>query len=687
MSKPRRQPAIESAPTRSAAWDRTTLFWVVCSIALVVLAFALYSPSLKNGFVFDDADLIVNDHKLRSFWNLSSSLANNYRPLRTISYALDYAVWGLNPTGFRITNILIHAGNCVLALLVARRVTGGARVASLVAALVFAVHPVQVESVAYISGRRDVLFTLFFLAGFLAYAQFRDATVRSRRYMWLGATAVLFLLSLASKEMAASFPLVCALWDVWRATALDDDNERPPLGDVIRRIAREGVILYAVAVAALAGFAYYTIEIRRATTRLIGADIEYWGGSALNNLLTVPLTYAHYVFLTVWPRTLAAQYYGAFDPASGFSDPRVIPAVILLLALSVGSLWLIVRTTHRVAGFGVAWFLVTLLPASQIIPHHEIVADHYLYLPMFGAGLFLAGGLIALERAGARELWQRVALGACIVAIALLAARSVVRERDWLDEATLWEATYKAVPQSPRAAYNYGLVLTNRGEHQRAIPYYEETIQRDPTFVKAYFNLASTYATLGRIDDARDVYRAALASDIGESARSWHLSPDVVVAMYQTELAWLNAQSGETAGARDDLAGILARQPDMLRTQEFYASVLQMRGEIPQTIADLTSRVAANPASMADRAVLASLLWKTGRLDDARTQLEVIYQKNQNSPFANLYLGRYYREVRAGNPQTSTTAADYFAKAETYALTPFDIETVKRAAAGGPPRA
>ena len=129
MTKAKRQAAPESPVSTPTRWTTERAFWTAASVALVVLAFALYVPSLKNGFVFDDADLIVNDRKLRSFWNMSAALVDGYRPLRTISYAIDYAVWGLNPTGFRLTNIALHAASSVLALLVARRVTAGARAA------------------------------------------------------------------------------------------------------------------------------------------------------------------------------------------------------------------------------------------------------------------------------------------------------------------------------------------------------------------------------------------------------------------------------------------------------------------------------------------------------------------------------------------------------------------------------
>lgn len=652
---------------------RPNATWLLWSGLLAVVVFAVFANSLQNSFVFDDMDVVLGDPHVRALGDIKGLLADSYRPLRTITYAIDYAVWGLNPLGFRLTNIAIHAANTVLAFFLARKLTDGALLPSLVAALVFAVHPVQVESVAYISGRRDVLFALFYIAAFFAYTRFRDAETTKARLGWLAATGAGFLLGLMSKEMAASLPIACLLWDVYRATEPEGSSVRA----VVARLVREGAIIYGAAVVALGLFAWYTIFVRGATTR-IGSGIEFWGGSPLNNLLTVPLTYAHYAKLTVWPVTLAAQYYGAFDPAAGLSDPRVVPAILFLVGLAVASIYLIARTRFRVAGFGIAWFLVTLLPASQILPHHEIVADHYLYLPLVGVGLALADVLVAIGRL-ADAKWHTIAYGAAAVVILLLAGRTIARDRDWRDEATLWEATYAAVPQSPRAAYNYGLVLTTRSEHQRAIPLYQQAIEGDPTFIKAYFNLASTYAGLGRIDDAREVYHAALESDIGAAARTWHMEPDVLRAMYRTELAMLDAQAGDTAGAKASLATILSTFPDLLRAEDFFANVVQMRGEREATIDDYRRKVAESPDVVANRLVLANLFWKAGKIDDAYQQLNRAAELNPNSCFANLYLARFYRDYRPGAAPAPGAAAAHFDQALRVVLTPFDAETVRRA--------
>jgi len=176
---------------------------------LVVVVFICYANSLGNDFVFDDVFLVPTYSRVRNLSQLVQTLLDSYRPVRNISYAIDFLLWGLRPFGFHLTNVLIHAANAVMLFLLIRRFSEKLSTAA-VAALIFAVHPIQTDSVSYVSGRRDVLFTLFYLAAFHAYLSYRAKESRT----WF----VLFLcfwgLSLMSKEMAVSLPLVIFLWNV-----------------------------------------------------------------------------------------------------------------------------------------------------------------------------------------------------------------------------------------------------------------------------------------------------------------------------------------------------------------------------------------------------------------------------------------------------------------------------------------
>jgi tetratricopeptide (TPR) repeat protein len=672
-------PAAPMAPADPPADEpaRDARFARLACVALVVVVAALYANSMTNGFVFDDFDVVLGDRRVQLYSNIRALLTDTYRPLRTMSYAVDYAVWGFNPIGFRLTNVAVHMANCVLAFFVARKLFGRDGVAALVAALIFAAHPVQVESVAYISGRRDVLFALFYLVAFLCYTRFGAERTLARKAVWLAATAVAFLFSLMSKEMAASFPFVCLLWDLYGAAAPGAAGERPPLRDVAVRLARERGLLVAAIVPVLAAFAYYTLFLRGATMRVAEASVEFWGGSLLNNLLTVPLTYAHYAWLAVLPVRLVVQYYGAFEPASGLADPRVLPALAFLVGLAGTALWLMFRTSWRAAGFGVGWFLLALLPASQIVPHHEIVADHYLYLPVLGVGIAVAAAIP--RRADSASPWRRRALVAVAAAVVLLGVRTVVRNTDFRDQLSLWEATYAAVPQSPRASYSLGFEMTKRGNHERAMELYREAIARDPEWVEAYFNLSSTLVGLGRYDEARRVCEDALRIDLPHAARTWHTTPRALEAIFKTQIAKVDAQAGRTDTARDALAELVAANPDLIQAQETFASVLEIRRELDGAIADYRARAAAEPEALAPRLTLANLLWEANRHDEAYELFAEAARAKPDSALANFRLAVYYTEFRPGLAPEPTAAAAHFDAAVRAAITFADAEVVQSA--------
>jgi protein O-mannosyl-transferase len=663
------------SPSQHLAPSRNRRFVLLTCLGLAVVAALLYANSLRNGFVFDDYDVILGDPRVQRLSNFTALVTDSYRPLRAISYAIDYAIWGFDPLGFRLTNVAIHMANCVLAFIVARKLVAD-EIAALFAALVFTAHPVQVESVAYLSGRRDVLFALFYLVAFLCYTKFGDARTLAHRIAWLAATGLAFLLSLMSKEMAASFPLVCLLWDVYRATAPGDAGSRPSLREAAARLLRARAALYAVAAVVVAAFAYYTLVLRGATFRVAGTDVEFWGGTLLTNLLTVPLTYAHYAKLAVWPVTLVVQYFGAFDPASGFSDPRVVPALVFLVGLAAAALWLMLRTAWGAVGFGIGWFLVTLLPASQIIPHHEIVADHYLYLPVLGVGIAIAA---VMERVESTHPFRRWALAAATIAVVLLGARTVVRNTDFRDQLSLWEATYAAVPESPRASYSLGFEMTRRGNHERAIELYREAIAEDPEWVEAYVNLSSTLAGLGRYDEARQVCEDALRIDLAHAARTWHTTPQALEATFKIQIAKIDTQTGRTEQARDALAGLVAANPDLIQAQDLLATVLDGRRELDGAIADYRARVGSAPDALEPRLTLASLLWKANRNDEAYDQLVEAVRMRPESPLANYLLAVYYTEFRPGRAPRLGAATEHFDAAARSAITFTDAETVRAA--------
>lgn len=476
---------------------------VVAVLALGLLAAAIYVNSLGNGFVFDDRGLVVFNQEIRDPGQLARMLATGgwrtYRPIRTVSYAIDYYFFGLNPAGFHGFNIFYHVLNGALVFLILRRILRQPRFA-LLAAILFIVHPIQTDSVTYISGRRDLVFTLFYLTGFYAFVRYRETT-RLRYLCFAGGS---YYLSLLSKEMAITLPLLCLCYDLIRslpANRLEGRNSWQALREGMRNLFAQHKWFYIVMGALFVAVALYYILVFR-----VSRQREMWGGGIWPTLLTSARIFAHYLTLLVLPLKLNADYsYNAFPISHSLADARVIFALMILGVAWWGIYRLLAY--DRWAAFGGLWFFATLLPVSQIIPHHELLAEHYLYLP--SAGVFLAASLF-LERLLERTTRPAAVSAAFTLLVLLLGIRTVVRNRDWKDDLSLWTKTVKTAPESARAHTNLGEVYLRQSRFVQAEQEFREALRIQPNDAVNLDNHGLALLRLGRLDEAERAFREAL---------------------------------------------------------------------------------------------------------------------------------------------------------------------------------
>ena len=544
----------------AGAWRR--LLVAALLVAAVAVAFG---NALQNEFVYDDRLLIVDNPAVRAPLTDLHALAF-YRPLRTLSYRVDYAVGGLDPRIFHAMNLVYHAATTVLVSAVLTRV-GASPVAATTGALLFAVHPVQTDSVTYASGRRDVLCGLFFTAGFLTYLRYRETKRRSA----LIAALASYVLAILAKEMAITLPIVCFLYDRFsmaRASAPspmpDGRSEQPrpvQLQGASERARRRSGSYAAQAsdratqqmrryrlFAAIAGvgvtWAVYGTFVRR-----VVAVTGWHGGSVGSNVATVLRIWAHYLALVVWPARLSADYsYRAFPVSTGFLDARALGAALLLLALAAVARWRWRR--GDLAGFGAAWWAVTLLPVSHLVPYRELLAEHYLYLPMVGVAVVVAG---VVDAAGRRATVAGVPARRIVLAVALVAtlaaiARTIVRNRDWYDGASLWAATVATVPDCARAHFNLGQVYFERVRFDDAEREWRAAIAITPDDLDTLLALATLYNRQARFDEAERWANAALTRD-----------PDDVRAL--TLAGWIALGAGDPRRALPRFDAALAHAP------------------------------------------------------------------------------------------------------------------------------
>ncbi len=443
---------------------------LIIMFGLVVVVFLCFANSFGNDFVFDDIYLVVQNKFIRNF-NLSLIL-NTYRPLRDLSYALDLKIWGEGPFGFHLTNILIHSANVLLVFTLIRRLSDDVVSASL-AALIFAVHPMQTDAVTYISGRRDLLFSLFYLLAFHSYINYYRSRRSVQAAAYFSVFLVLWALSLMAKEMAASLPLFIFVWHFCELWEQGQSWWRQLVRTVWKTLAKDKWFWLLLFIGAVA-FTGYWVLIKQASRKARWGELEFWGGSLLNNFLTVVRVHAWYLKQLVYP-TPIAQYLGAFEPSQTIFDwSFALSFVVVAGVLSCG---FVLLNRDRLMAFAIFSYFVLLLPVSQIIPHHELLADHYLYLPMMSFGFFVALLVRRIKRSS--QTAGKVAYVAAGLAIVILAVMTVIQNRVWKDERTLWASNYEAVPNSPRAVMNLGNTYQET-DPEKAAEFYKRALSLNP---------------------------------------------------------------------------------------------------------------------------------------------------------------------------------------------------------------
>ncbi len=544
---------------------------------LVLLTAITYVGTLSYEFVWDDNWLIVNNPLLREwsrlpallvsdFWNGEPALERSYyRPLVSLSYFLEYRLWGLHPAGYHLTNVLLHLACTLLLFAVARRLFPDVLVA-FVAALIFAVHPIHSESVAFISGRTDLLASVFSLLSVLLYLDGRGR--EGGRRVWSGTASVIaFALALLSKEVAAVLPLVLLLYE------LLPGRDR---GSRIRLLARH-LPFWAV----LAGYLVLRTAVLGAP---LARDLELQAAGERAFLGVRAM--AGYLRLMVLPHPLSAQHMLA---PTGLRDP----ALLLSLAAVAGALAALafaVRRTPRHAFCGL-WVFVTLLPVSNVIPiAGTSMAERFAYLPSAGFSMLAAAGIArALRWASLGRAPVRTAVfgGLGVVLVAGMSL-TMLRNEDWKNEFRLFSRTAEDAPASPRARTNLGYVHLRRGELGAAIDQFERSLALDPDRPDTLIGLGVAYSVEGRHRDAQRYGERALALD--------PRNPTV-----QGNLASIYANAGEYARAVAHYRASLRQKPDNPLARYNLAVALAGLGRQDEAMRELASADALATRYLRDR--------------------------------------------------------------------------------------
>ncbi|MBM4043946.1 MAG: tetratricopeptide repeat protein [Planctomycetes bacterium] len=469
------------------------------TLLLVALVAALpYANALRGTFLYDDIKNVVRNPHIRTLGNLPLFFTSNvaaddtrdsYRPFRATSFALDYAVWGLNPLGFHLTNVLLHAANPCLAFSLVRKLLGSSA-AGFLAALLFATHPAQTESVTWVNSRGDVLFAFFFLVSCLLFL-WSDASRRplqTSRQRWLYASSVAgYGFSLLAKEMAAPLPFILGLHVLcFGASGVAARFDRaaklavPYLGMAA---------LYALARWAVCGQISHAADLHDRHIGLSNALLmlcEMLGRYGVSILLPVHLGIAHLV------------------QSANIVSTRlhVLGALFALIALATAA-WALRR--NRTLFFALGWFFIALLPVSNILPIKILFAERFLYVPLLAWPLGLAALLVEHHT-------RRLGIVALLLLlVGCASALTAERNHVWRTSETLWYDAARKSPGNPVVHHSLGHQYRDRGHTVRAARSFERALSASPDDWVVLHSLALAYGQLGHTDRAVSMLKQVIA--------------------------------------------------------------------------------------------------------------------------------------------------------------------------------
>jgi tetratricopeptide (TPR) repeat protein len=634
----------------SAGWHRRE--WLLAAL-LVGLCLITFSPVVRCGFVDYDDPFYVNQ-RCRSglswanlSWACTTCYFGNWHPLVWLSLELDGQLVGPRPAGYHVTNLLLHTGSALLLFAALRRMTGDLWPSVLVAAL-FAVHPLNVEPVAWVSERKGVLSTLFWMLTIWAYARYAERPGISRYALVVLALA----LGLLAKPMLITLPLVLLLLDFWPLRRLGfeagigrRDGGRAGTVPVVRLVCEKLPLL------AIAGVCGAIAVVAQSQAGALGGVEAYpWAGRLKN----AAVSYVWYLFKVVCPTNLAAFY-----PDRGNDLPawQALAAGALLVAVT-----LVVLRQARSAPYllvGWLWYLGTLVPVIgllvQIGAHGR--ADRYGYVPLVGVFIMLAWAAADVVARGARRL---LVGGLAAVVLAALVVISWNQARTWQDSLTLWqhalqvtdgnyvayngaggcllsagrdaealEYFHEAVrlrPDYAAAHCGVGTVLVRQGNATEGLEHLREAVRIDPNVPSAHKNIGLACQRLGRTDEAITAFREALRADPSDSATRHRLG----LALFR---------QGGVAEALEHLEAVASSEPENPAAVADLGLCCLAAGKWPEAGACFRYALALRPDCADFHRGLALSLHRQGAVEGARREFAVSLRLDPHWPEAALQSG------------------------------------------------
>ena len=542
-----------------------------------MITLAIYNPANRHPFVnYDDDRYVINNPHVRqgltadSFtWALTSTEQANWHPLTWMSHALDCSLFHLNPAGHHFTSILLHAVNVILLFLLLMWATDRLGPSLFVAAL-FALHPINVESVAWVAERKNVLCTMFFFLTLWAYGWY----ARKPHWKRYRAVAALFVAGLASKPMVITLPFVLLLLDYWPLARVRDANVEASQtlpAFPWSRLALEKLPLLALSAAC----AVITMHAQQAGGAIRTASEVSFGA----RIATAIWAYAMYPWKMVWPARLAPLYP---HPGDSLAAWQVLVAAAVLVAITA-VVWRLRARRYLLVGW--LWFLGTLVPVIGLVQVGEAaMADRYAYIPLIGIFVMIAFG--GADWAESRKLgfWPAIPAAAILVALAIATHRQIGY---WQSNYELWSHTLAVTKNNFVAENNLGGALILEDKEEEAHPHFEAAARINPRDPMSRSNLGIYFQKHGQMREAVTQYESAieLTSDPGLLAQTY------------ANLGAAQRALGEDELARKSFDTSMRLNPLLPNSWFGIGLLARKQGKLQEAIDDLTYSIHLQPSA------------------------------------------------------------------------------------------
>lgn len=622
-------------------------------LLLVLITLAVYAPVRHHEFInYDDPDYVTSNPRTQAGltmagikWAFTEKHSSNWHPLTWISHMLDCQLFGLQPAGPHLVNAALHAANVLLLLQLLIRLTGARWRSALVAGL-FALHPLHVESVAWVSERKDVLSTFFFLLTLLAYARYAGAAnnLNSKSKLWYGLALLWFALGLLAKPMLVTVPCVLLLLDFWPL-------QRLPLqaGEAFLKRLRPLVVEKIPFFILTLTVSVITVIVQRDS----GATVPLSALAIGPRLAQMPVAYVRYLGKTFWPDDLAVLYpYVTMT----WSSVAVIGAAMLIVALTVAAMREIRSRPYLFAGW--CWFLGTLVPVIGLVQvGRQAIADRYTYIPHIGLFVALVWLLAELlDRAKIPRAAQATGAALLLGACGVLTAQQL---RHWQSTGTLARQTIRATKDNYVAQAHLAGALMAEGKLTEAVAACQESLRLNPAFPEAHNILATLYVRLDQPEQAIASYREAIRHDgnypephhglaglfiklarypeaEAESRAALRISPLHFPSLYTL------AQSLHSQNRLDEAMQVYqqldALRPGLFSSHYGLGSIHVLKGRVTEALREFQIALSIQPTNAAVHNSLGTLLLDGGKVMEASNHFATAATLEPTNVIANAQL-------------------------------------------------